>query len=128
MALPLYSGRVRRPFFLAVSEQQRGAPQTRGAYQGVDDPGQHSSRAAAQEGHAVEAEQAHAAPVQSADDRQGQRNLVNNDQGNTSFGPPAKNAGDATVSLSRRAGFMLGKILVCSSRILPTSSGTSCIA
>ena len=69
---------VRGSVFLVrhIPEQQRDAPHGGQAHDGIDDPADHAGRPAAGEGHQVELEQPHAAPVQPADDQQGQSDLV----------------------------------------------------
>ena len=67
------SGVVRR-----IAEQQRDAPQTRDAHQGIDNAADGSQLAAADKGHAVKGEQPHAAPVQRTDDDQDQSNAIHN--------------------------------------------------
>lgn len=67
------SGVVRR-----IAEQQRDAPQTGDAHQGIDNAADGSQLAAADKGHAVKGEQSHAAPVQRTDDDQDQSNAIHN--------------------------------------------------
>ncbi len=57
---------VRGSVFLVrhIPEQQRDAPHGGQAHNGIDDPADHAGRSAAGEGHQVELEQPHAAPVQ----------------------------------------------------------------
>lgn len=71
---------VRGSVFLVrhIPEQQRDAPHGGQAHDGIDDPADHAGRSAAGEGHQVELEQPHAAPVQTADDQQGQGDFINN--------------------------------------------------
>ena len=76
MTLPLAGG-----FSLFVgngvaAEQQRDAPDGRKTYQGVDHPADRGRLAAEEPGHQVETEQAHAAPVDPADDGKAQGDAI----------------------------------------------------
>lgn len=72
-------------FASVVPEDHGDAPQARHAYQRVDDAADGAHLAAEQKRHAVEAEKAHAAPIQRADDDQHQRDLINDLQNVTSL-------------------------------------------
>ena len=62
--------------FLALPEQERDAPESGDADQCVDDSAEGRHLSAAQEGHNIEAENSDAAPVQGADNRQDEGNLI----------------------------------------------------
>ena len=66
-------------FFLCgdlVPEQQRNAPHSGKAHQGIDNAADHAAGAAAGKGHQIKPEQTDAAPVQGADDGNDQRNAI----------------------------------------------------
>ena len=55
-------------FVVLIAEQERDAPKSGDAYQGIDDAAESAHLAAAQESHAVKTEQTYASPVQRAND------------------------------------------------------------
>ena len=81
-----FFGRGNRYSLASVVPEDHGdAPQARHAYQRVDDAADGAHLAAEEKRHAVEAEKAHAAPIQRADDDQHQRDLINDLQNMTSL-------------------------------------------